>query len=145
MAQPSSRTVWCAFADDLEEPFPIDCAVNVDTIGHLKKKIWMENQQKLAQIGYPQLKLYSPINPVTDTLMKEDLVHLCPRDRISSDFPRSNDPEIDIILFQPHIDFQHKVLLPASGAESSLQTIEQAFPKGTDALALENNPIHQVL
>lgn len=145
MAQPSPRTVWCAFADDLEEPFPIDCAVNVDTIDHLKKKIYMENQPKLARFGYSELKLYSPVNPVTDTLMKEDLVHLHPRDRISPGFPQSNDPKIDIILFQPHTDFQRKILLPASGAESSLQTIERAFPKGTDALALENNPIHQVL
>lgn len=38
MAQPSERTLWCAFSDDLQRPFPVDCTLDVDTIAHVKKK-----------------------------------------------------------------------------------------------------------
>lgn len=51
-------------------------------------------------------KLYSPVNPMKDNLTEENLVHLHPRKRISSDFPQSNDPEIDIIILQPQTQQQ---------------------------------------
>ncbi|KAL1965550.1 hypothetical protein VTN77DRAFT_5634 [Rasamsonia byssochlamydoides] len=104
MAQPSERTLWCAFSDDLQRPFPIDCTLNVDTIAHVKKRIWeMDGECKIA---HWKLDLYSPVSAVKDDLRKENLVHLHPRRRISSDFPQSNDPDIDIVIIRPQLQQQ---------------------------------------
>lgn len=101
MAQPSQRTLWCAFSDNLDRVFAIYCAINVDTINDAKRKIWMDSQHKTAQMDYWELDLYSPISSIKDDLTEENLVHLHPRKQITSDFPQSNDPDIDIIIIRP--------------------------------------------
>lgn len=137
MAQPS-RTLWCAFSDVLDEPFPIDCTLDVDTIGHVKDKIFTKNQRKVGQIDPRQLKLYSPASLVEDPLTKENLADLHPRQRISSDFPQSNDPAIDIIILQPtELNERAPDGCTSLGKSSKgiLPTIQQAFPQGMDAIA----------
>ncbi|KAL3702781.1 hypothetical protein TMatcc_000093 [Talaromyces marneffei ATCC 18224] len=109
MAEPSQRTLWCAFLDDLQRPFSVDCALGVDTIDKVKNEIWSKNQHKLARSDYPELDLYSPSSPVKNILTKENLVHLHPRKRILSDFPRSNDPEIDVVIIRPQEQQQRKL------------------------------------
>lgn len=70
-----------------------------------KKKVWKNSQRNISQIDYWELDLYSPLGAVKDKddLRKENLVHLHPRRRIASDFPQSNDPDIDIVIIQPQI------------------------------------------
>ena len=136
MAQPC-RTLWCAFSDVLDEPFPIDCTLGVDTIGHVKDKIFTKNQRKVGQIDPRQLKLYSPVNLVEDPLTKENLADLHPRQRISSDFPQSNNPVIDIIILQPTEPDGCTSL--GKSSKGILPTIQQAFPQGMVAIAIEIN------
>jgi hypothetical protein len=97
----AQRRLWCAFSDDIDNVFPIDCILNVDYITDVKEKIWTKSQHKLAQITSYDLKLYSPVSPVKDSLTKENLVYLHPRKWISSDFPQSNDLDIDIVIIRP--------------------------------------------
>jgi hypothetical protein len=100
-AQPSQRRLWCAFSNDIDRVFSIYCTLNVDTIDDVKKKIWMDNQRMVGQLDFRELDLYSPVSPVKDSLTKENLVYLHPRKWISSDFPQSNDPDIDIVIIRP--------------------------------------------
>jgi hypothetical protein len=102
MAQPSQRMLWCAFSDSLQRPFSINCTLNVDTIDKVKEKIWTISQNKIGQTSYYDLDLYSPVNPVKGSLTKENLIYLHPRKQILSDFPQSNDPDLDIIIIRPH-------------------------------------------
>lgn len=137
MAQPS-RTLWCAFSDVVDQPFPIDCTLDVDTIGHVKDKISTKNQRKVGQIDARELKLYSPVNLVERPSHKRDLVYLHPRQRISSDFPQSNDPVIDIIILQPtELNERAPDGCTSLGKSSKiiLPTIQQAFPQGMDEIA----------
>jgi hypothetical protein len=101
MAQPSQRTLWCAFSDKLQRPFSVDCTLNVDTIDKFKERIWLKSQNKISQTDYFNLDLYSPTSPVRDNVTQENLIYLCPRKQISSDFPQSNDPDLDIIIIRP--------------------------------------------
>jgi hypothetical protein len=101
MAEPSQRTLWCAFSDNLQRPFSVDCTLNVDTIYKVKKRIWLENQSKIGQTDYNDLDLYSPTSPVRDNVTQENLIYLHPRKQILSDFPQSNDPDLDIIIIRP--------------------------------------------
>jgi hypothetical protein len=101
MAQPSQRRLWCAFSDDIDSVFSINCILNVDYIADAKEKIWTENPHKLAQTASYDLNLYSPVSPVKDTITKENLVLLDPRQQISSDFPQSKDPHTDIVIVRP--------------------------------------------
>jgi hypothetical protein len=98
MAQPSQRTLWCIFSDNLQRPFSVDCTLNVDTIDKVKERIWLESQNKIGQTDYYNLDLYSPVNPLKGSLTKENLVPLDPHQLISSDFPQSKDPYIDIVI-----------------------------------------------
>ncbi|OJJ85155.1 uncharacterized protein ASPGLDRAFT_1423158 [Aspergillus glaucus CBS 516.65] len=116
MAQLSQRILRCAFSDNLKNVFHIDSTLGVDIIEDIRERIWMKHPNKLAQILYTELKLYSPVNPVKDGLMKENPVFLCPRQQISSDFPQSSDPKIDIIIRKP-------------SPRNIPQTIRQAFLK----------------
>jgi hypothetical protein len=97
MAEPCQRSLWCALSNDIDHMFCIDCTLNVDTIAHVKEKI----QSKLAQIASYDLNLYSPTSPVRGTVTKENLVPLDPRQLISSNFPQSKDPHIDIVIVRP--------------------------------------------
>ncbi|EED23457.1 conserved hypothetical protein [Talaromyces stipitatus ATCC 10500] len=115
MAEPSQRRLWCAFSDNIDNMFPIDCNINVDSIADVKKKIWSESQPKLAQVASWELDLYSPSSPVKNIPTRENLVHLHPRKRILSDFPRSNDPDIDIIVIQPE-EQQHSIATQVSNS-----------------------------
>lgn len=116
MTQLSQRILRCAFSDNLKNVFHVDCTLGVDIIEDIRERIWMKHPNKLAQIHYTELKLYSPVNPVKDGLMKENPVFLCPRQQISSDFPQSSDPKIDIIIRKP-------------SPRNIPQTIRQAFLK----------------
>ena len=107
MAEPSQRTLWCAFSDNIDTVFPIDCILGVDTIGHVKRKICERDPE--CKFADWKLNLYSLASPVKDVLTKESLVHLHPRKQILSDFPQSNDPDIDIIVIRPE-ERQHFTL-----------------------------------
>jgi hypothetical protein len=99
MAEPSQRTLWCAFSDNLQRPFSVDCTLGIDTIDRVRQKICeADNERKTA---YWKLDFYSPVSPLKGSLMKENLIHLHPRKRILSDFPQSNDPDLDIIIIRP--------------------------------------------
>lgn len=86
MAQLSRRTLWCAFSDNLKNMFRIDCTLGVDMIEDVRERIWMKHPNKLAQIHYTELKLYSPVSPVKDGLMKENPVFLCPSQQFHPTF-----------------------------------------------------------
>jgi hypothetical protein len=96
MAEPSQRTLWCTFSDDIDNMFPIDCTLNVDTIAHVRIMICKRDSE--CKIADWKLKLYSPVSPVKGSLTKENLIYLHPRKQILSDFPQSNDPDLDIII-----------------------------------------------
>ncbi|EED18413.1 hypothetical protein TSTA_121560 [Talaromyces stipitatus ATCC 10500] len=115
MAEPSQRRLWCAFSDNIDNMFPIHCNINVDSIADAKEKIWVKSQPKLAQVASWELNLYSPSSPVKNIPTRENLVHLHPRKRILSDFPRSNDPDIDIIVIQPE-EQQHSIATQVSNS-----------------------------
>jgi hypothetical protein len=109
MAQPSQRTLWCTFSDNLQSPFSVDCTLNVDTIDKVKKRIWLENQSKIGQTDYNDIALYSPTSPVRDNVTRENLIYLHPRKQILSDFPQSSDPDLDIIVIRPEEKWQFTV------------------------------------
>lgn len=72
MAQPFQRRLWCAFSDDIDNVFPIDCILNVDYVADVKEKIWTKNQPELAQVVHRKLELYSPVSPVKDNCYEGD-------------------------------------------------------------------------
>ncbi|EED14660.1 conserved hypothetical protein [Talaromyces stipitatus ATCC 10500] len=132
MAEPSQRTLWCAFSDNIDTVFPIDCILGVDTIGHVKRKIRSESQPKLAHVASWELDLYSPSSPVKNIPTRENLVHLHPRERILSDFPRSNDPDIDIIVIRPE-EQQHSTATQVSKLAEVIDSQNIVHVRGTPA------------
>lgn len=76
----------------------MDCILDVDTIDNVKKRIWDIRQRKVAHVDYCELDLYSPVRPINGAIIQDDLILLNPRQRISSEFPSSKDPELDIIV-----------------------------------------------
>jgi hypothetical protein len=98
MTAPLRRKLWCAFIDDLQRPFSVSCVIGVDDIDDVRREICTTHSE-----GYlpRQLALYSPSSRVTDVPTKENLVYLDIRKQILSNFPQSNDPEIDIIVIGP--------------------------------------------
>lgn len=93
------RKLWCAFSDDIDEVFSIECALDIDTIDDIKKSIW-KTEAEYQATHWSRLRLYSPANPVMTGLAEVNLVHLHPRKQVSSEFPRSADPNIDIIIIR---------------------------------------------
>ncbi|KAK9237143.1 hypothetical protein V1525DRAFT_404725 [Lipomyces kononenkoae] len=140
MAQPSQRTLWCAFSDDLQRPFSVDCTVGVDTIDRVKKKIC--DMDDGCKIAHWKLDLYSPVNPVKGGLIKENLAPLHPRKRILSDFPQTNDPDLDIIILRPQE--QQQLTAPRGSPElnehmrANICTRDETVSKLAEILDAEN-------
>lgn len=116
----AQRTLWCAFSDDLQVPFGIQCAVNTDTVDDVKQKIWTKNQQELAHVSYRRLEIYSPSDVINDTLAKDSLDLLRPRQVITADFPKSKDSEVDLVIIRPRE--QHELNTLASRRLNTLWT-----------------------
>lgn len=102
MSRPQIRELWCAPSDDLEQPFPVECVTDQDDIHTFKKKIWDRSPARLGNIiiEYSDLTLYSPVVSldIGKEFKKENGVFLNPRQMITSLFPESKDPYVDIFV-----------------------------------------------
>lgn len=103
MAQPPRRRLWCAFIDEIDEPFSVDCTVHVDSISDVRRMIC--EQELDSNVKSRKVHLYSPVHAVQDNLTIEDLTLLDPRQKISDDFPQSC-PNLDIIVVLPQASHQ---------------------------------------
>lgn len=102
MAQPSQRKLWCAFSDRLNGIFSIDCTLNVDTIEDVKKKI-REKRDAFKTEYIEDWDLYSPVSKVEAAFTPANGQFLPPPQRITSDFPQSNDPFIQIVVIRAQV------------------------------------------
>lgn len=102
MSQPQIRELWCAPSDDLEQPFPVECVTDQDNIHTFKKKVWdhAPAYAKKDAADFGGLRLYRPVVPLDNgkAFKEEDGVFLNPRQMITSLFPESKDPYVDIVV-----------------------------------------------
>ena len=102
MSRRRTRKLWCTLSNDLQQSFPIECAADHDDIDTLKKKIWEEIREKIKNTipHYSDLKLYSPVVQLNheEEFRIDDGDFLHPRRMITSLFPESKDPDVDIVV-----------------------------------------------
>lgn len=98
------RKLWCAFSDNLERPFSVECEVNSDDVEKLIEKIWERTPESIKQLAIDSyyISLYSPVVQLnyTSEFNIEHGIFLHPRKTITSRpvFPRSEDPNVDIVV-----------------------------------------------
>lgn len=102
MSRPRTRELWCAVSNDLRQPLPIECVADQDDIDALKQKIWekIKEEFKDTLTDYSGLKLYSPVEQLNneEKFMMENGEFLNPHRMITSLFPKSEDPNVDIVV-----------------------------------------------
>jgi len=102
MSRPRIRELWCAVSNDLRQPLPIECVADQDNIDTLKKKIWEKIKEEIKDTipHYGKLILYNPVVQLNHE--KEFRIEhgefLHPRRIITSPFPESKDPDVDIVV-----------------------------------------------
>ena len=102
MSRPRTRELWCAISNDLRQPLPIECVADQDNIDTLKKKIWEKIKEEIKDTipHYGKLILYNPVVQLNHE--KEFRIEhgefLHPRRMITSLFPESKDPDVDIVV-----------------------------------------------
>jgi len=101
MSRPRTRKLWCAVPGNLRRPFSIVCIADQDDIETLMKKIWEEIKEDIKRTTphYSRLSLYSPVVQLNDEeeFRIDDGEFLHPRRMITSLFPKSEDPDVDIV------------------------------------------------
>ena len=102
MSRPRTRKLWCAVSGNLRRPFSIECVADQDDIETLMKKIWEEIKEDIKRTTshYSRLSLYSPVVQLNDEeeFRIDDGEFLHPRRMITSLFPKSEDPDVDIVV-----------------------------------------------
>ncbi|BCR92831.1 ATP-binding protein [Aspergillus chevalieri] len=102
MSRPRTRKLWCAVPGNLRRPFSIECIADQDDIETLMKKIWEEIKEDIKRTTphYSRLSLYSPVVQLNDEeeFRIDDGEFLHPRRMITSLFPKSEDPDVDIVV-----------------------------------------------
>lgn len=93
------RTLWCAFDDDLESLIPVDCAVGLESVGHVKEKI--KAKSDYLHVPAFRLNIFLPLTPIKDVFTEHEHQKLHPRDVIFAVQPRSADPFVDLICVRP--------------------------------------------
>jgi len=102
MSRPRTRELWCAISNDLRQPLPIECIADQDKIDTLKEKIWQKIKERIKDTAphYSNLTLYSPVVQLNheEEFRIDDGDFLHPRRMITSLFPESKDPDVDIVV-----------------------------------------------
>ena len=102
MSRPRTRKLWCTLSHDLQQSFPMECVADKDDIDILKKKIWdrLPARFEYTLTDYSELKLYSPVVQLNheEKFRIEHGEFLYPRRMITSLFPESKDPDVDIVV-----------------------------------------------
>lgn len=102
MSRQRTRKLWCALSNDLQQSFPIECVADKDDIDSLKKKIWLRFPARFenALTDYIELKVYIPVVQLNyeEEFRIDDGDFLHPRRMITSLFPKSEDPDVDIVV-----------------------------------------------
>ncbi|ODM16358.1 hypothetical protein SI65_08358 [Aspergillus cristatus] len=102
MSRPRTRKLWCAVPGNLRRPFSIECVADQDDIETLMKKIWdhAPAHAKKDASDYGDLILYSPVVQLNheEEFRIDDGEFLHPRRMITSLFPESKDPDVDIVV-----------------------------------------------
>ena len=102
MSRPRTRKLWCAVSGNLMRPFSIECVADQDDIEKLMKRIWEEIKERIKDTAphYSNLTLYSPVVQLNDEekfrIDYGEFLH--PRRMITSLFPKSKDPDVDIVV-----------------------------------------------
>jgi hypothetical protein len=76
MAQPPHRRLWCAFIDDINQVFSINCTVNVDTVSNVKRVICEQDPE--CEVANWKLHLYSPVHTILGNWTIDNLILLHP-------------------------------------------------------------------
>ncbi|ODM21276.1 hypothetical protein SI65_04329 [Aspergillus cristatus] len=118
MSRPRTRKLWCAIAGDLTQPFSIECVADKDDIETLKKKIWEEIKEEIKDTTARSLKLYNPVVQLNheEEFRIDDGEFLHPRRMITSLFPRSKDPDVDIVVVSGDTTTQKQKRSESQGA-----------------------------
>lgn len=102
MSRPRTRELWCAASNDLRQPLPIECVADQDDVDALKQKIWEKIKEEIKNTTphYGKLTLYSPVVQLSheEEFRIDDGDFLHPRRMITSLFPKSEDPDVDIVV-----------------------------------------------
>jgi len=102
MSRPRTRKLWCAVPSNLREPFSVVCFPDQDDIETLKEKIWEKIKEEIKDTTphYGKLTLYSPVVQLNHEKQFniDDGEFLHPRRMITSLFPESKDPDVDIVV-----------------------------------------------
>ena len=102
MSRPRTRKLWCAVPGNLKRPFSIECVADQDDIETLMKKIWdhAPAHAKKDASDYGDLILYSPVVQLNyeEEFRFEHGEFLHPRRMVTSLFPESKDPDVDIVV-----------------------------------------------
>jgi len=102
MSRPRTRKLWCAVPGNLREPFSVACFSDQDDIETLKEKIWEKIKERIKDTAphYSNLTLYSPVVQLNheEEFRIDDGDFLHPRRMITSLFPESKDPDVDIVV-----------------------------------------------
>ncbi|ODM23379.1 hypothetical protein SI65_00968 [Aspergillus cristatus] len=102
MSRPRTRKLWCAVPSNLREPFSVVCFPDQDNIETLKEKVWEKIKEEIKDTTphYGKLTLYSPVVQLNheEEFRIEHGEFLHPRRMITSLFPESKDPDVDIVV-----------------------------------------------
>ena len=137
MSRPCTRKLWCALPGDLTQPFSIECVADKDDIETLKEKIWEKIKEEIKDTTphYGKLTLYSPVVQLNheEEFRIDDGELLHPRRMITSLFPGSKDPDVDIVVVSGVTPQKRKRSKPQS---SEIHVFQTCFRTMTDTYSI---------